>query len=249
MLKLGREYAERAATFFQKIGLKTEVEKRVNGTRGVHNIDVWVTGKIQSFDVRWIIECKDWKSRVPKEKVLALQSIALDIGSDRAFLLSESGFQAGAIRCARFTNITLTSLQDLQEQTREQFAKEELWALYLRVSQVIDDLNNEPVRIYLAGPATGCLYANPDIDDKIRSMKRLAKALVESFRGQLPVKYIDNIGETLIFDTIEHLIEVSRFTLADAEEFLTEFRKLYPDRWYEIQIMGNKKMIDSNKKT
>ncbi|MSM38427.1 MAG: hypothetical protein GJT30_02210 [Geobacter sp.] len=163
MPKAGSEYTEEAAKFFRTLGLTAEIEKRVVGARGTHNIDVWITGKIQSFQVRWIIECKDWKSSVPKEKVLALQAIAMDIGSDRAFLLSESGFQAGAVRCSQFTNITLTSLNDLREQTREQFAQTALWTLYARVSQVIDDLNKEPARIYLAGPATGCLYDNPEI--------------------------------------------------------------------------------------
>lgn len=124
---------------------------------------------------------------MPKEKVLALQAIASDVGSDRAFLLSESGFQAGAIRCTQFTNITLTSLNDLREQTREQFAHAALWALYMRISQLVEDLNNEPARIYLAGPATGCIYQNPKIDEEVLKIKRVAKALIESFRGKLPV--------------------------------------------------------------
>jgi hypothetical protein len=115
MPKSWSQYQEDAAAFFRTLGLTADVEKRIEGARGAHDIDVWVTGKLQAFSVRWVVECKDWKANVPKEKVLALQSITADVGADRAFLLSEKGFQSGAIRCAKHTNITLTSLQDLRE--------------------------------------------------------------------------------------------------------------------------------------
>ena len=61
-----------------------------------------------------MVECKLWKTRVPKEKVLALRSIVDEVGADRGFLLSESDFQSGAVTQARFTNITLTNLEDLR---------------------------------------------------------------------------------------------------------------------------------------
>jgi restriction system protein len=43
------------------------------------------------------------------------KSVAQDVGVDKAFLLSESGFQAGAISAARSTNILLSDLQMLEE--------------------------------------------------------------------------------------------------------------------------------------
>jgi len=231
MAKAGSEYAGEAAAFFGALGLTAEIEKRVEGARGTHSIDVWVTGKIQSFDVRWVVECKEWKCNIPKEKVLALQAIAQDVGADRAFLLSETGFQAGAVRCARLTNMTLTSLVDLREQTREQFAQATLWSLYIRVSQAINDLDNEPVRISLAGPATGCLYANPAIDENIRRMERLEKALLDSFRGRLPVRYgFNEAGHPLLADSLEGLIEVTQSVLVNAERMLATLRAEYPDR-------------------
>jgi hypothetical protein len=229
MSKAGSEYEWEAAAFFRSLGLTAEIEKRVEGARGAHSIDVWVTGKMQSFDVRWVIECKDWKWNIPKEKVLALQAIAVDVGADRAFLLSEKGFQAGAVRCARLTNITLTSLMDLREQTREQFAQATLWSLHIRVSQVMDDLADEPVRIS-SRTGTGCLYVNPAIDDKIRQMNRLEKALLDSFRGRLPVKYgYTEAGYPLLARTLEELIEVTQGLLIDGERMLANLRSDHPD--------------------
>jgi hypothetical protein len=65
------------------------------------------------YQFNWVIECKAWKNNIPKEKVMALSAIVQDVGADRGFLLSEVGFQSGAIRAARTSNITLTSLEDL----------------------------------------------------------------------------------------------------------------------------------------
>lgn len=73
-------------------------------------VDVLVHTVFAGVGVTWVIECKLWKTAIPKEKVLTLAQVASDVGADRAFLLSESGFQAGAIRAAQNTNITLTSM-------------------------------------------------------------------------------------------------------------------------------------------
>lgn len=231
MTKAGSDYVAEVAKFFKRLGFAAEIEKPFEGARGIHSIDVWVTGKLQSFDVRWVVECKDWKNPVPKEKVLALQSVALDVGADRGFLLSESGFQAGAIRSARLTNITLTSLMDLREQTREQFMQATIWALYVRVSQLIADLRKEPVRINLALPATGCLYMNPEIDDTKRDMERLEKALLDSMKGTLPVEYgFTPAGYAKRACTMDELIDVAYRLLGPAEQFLAVLRTKYPTK-------------------
>lgn len=107
------EYQEKASKFFTKLGLETKIEYELEGVRGVHVIDVYATGNYNGIKFSWVIECKAWKTNIPKEKVMALTSIVQDVGADRGFLLSEVGFQSGAIRAAKTSNITLTSLQDL----------------------------------------------------------------------------------------------------------------------------------------
>lgn len=107
------EYQEEASDFFTKLGLETKIEHKLEGVRGTHVIDVYATGNYNGIKFNWVIECKAWKTNIPKEKVMALTSIVQDVGADRGFLLSEVGFQSGAIRAAKTSNITLTSLQDL----------------------------------------------------------------------------------------------------------------------------------------
>src|SRR5947208_16818923 len=120
MPKAWSNYQKDVAELFITLGCETEVEAVVEGARGKHEIDVLVKFEQFTFKNVWAIECKLWKSNVPKEKVLALQSIVNDIGADKGFLLSEKGFQAEAIACTKNTNITLTSLGVLREQAKDE---------------------------------------------------------------------------------------------------------------------------------
>jgi hypothetical protein len=109
-----KKYQEDAATLFRSLGFSAKVEANIQGARSLHNVDVLVTFNIGGVPVQWIVECKRWKSRVSKVHVAALSEIVKDLGADRAFMLSEVGFQAGAVSLATHTNISLTSLEELR---------------------------------------------------------------------------------------------------------------------------------------
>ena len=135
-----KQYQKEAATFFEKLGFTAVIEERVEGTRGIHDIDVFVTGSVYGIAFRWVIECKAWKNNIPKEKVMALISIVQDIGADRGFLLSEKGFQSGAVRAINNTNITLTSIDDLECIVKEDLAEAILSNFSWRVTKTKERL-------------------------------------------------------------------------------------------------------------
>ncbi len=110
-----RKYQRDVAELFRALGFEAKVEDTLTGARAVHDVDVAVRFSIAGVPVLWIVECKLWKASVGKEQVMTLAQIAQDVGADRAFLLSESGFQAGALKAVRNTNVTLTNLQGLTE--------------------------------------------------------------------------------------------------------------------------------------
>ena len=111
-----REYQEETAAFFKRQECSVQVEAKVQGVRTQHKVDVYVKFFRHGIECKWVIECKLWKSNVPKEKVMALKSIVDDIGADKGLILSEKGFQSGAYDAARNSNITLvTSLYDFEK--------------------------------------------------------------------------------------------------------------------------------------
>lgn len=113
-----REYQDEVASFFRRQGCDAEVEKQVQGVRAKHDIDVYVTFFRSGIKCTWVVECKLWKTRVPKEKVMALRTIVEDLGADRGIIVSESGFQSGALDAVRDSNITLvTSLEEFERTT------------------------------------------------------------------------------------------------------------------------------------
>ncbi|MCG8057839.1 MAG: restriction endonuclease [Candidatus Thiodiazotropha endolucinida] len=135
-----REYQNNTAAFFRGLGLDAEVEAKVEGVRGLHEIDVFVQGSFHGISFKWAVECKDWKTSIPKEKVLALSAIVQDIGADRGFLMSEAGFQSGAIRATNNTNITLTSLEDISLETEGYLLDATIGDLNWRASKALKRL-------------------------------------------------------------------------------------------------------------
>jgi len=132
-----RQYQHDVADFYRSLGMDAEVDVRaLAGARATHDIDVLVKSKVGGQTITWVVECKQWKRPVPKERVLALQAIVSDLGADRGILMAESGFQAGAYRAAVSSNTTLTSLSDLREDTQDERDAAELGMISLRTAQI-----------------------------------------------------------------------------------------------------------------
>jgi hypothetical protein len=126
------DYQEEVALFFRSLGLTAETNATIEGVRTSHNVDVMVRTKHAGIAITWLVECKHWKDRVTKEKVLALRSIIDDTGADRAFIMAESGYQSGALEAPRLTNTTLTSLQDLKETLAYEVGMAKLDSIWIR---------------------------------------------------------------------------------------------------------------------
>ncbi|WP_414815607.1 restriction endonuclease [Rhizobium sp. IY2] len=134
-----RTYQTDVARYLTELGFSVEVEKEVVGARGVHEVDVAAKTELFGVPVLWIAECKLWNAAVKKEQVTSLYQIAQDVGADRAFLLSESGFQSGAIRMAQNTNVTLTSLPDLIDHGRDSLTE----TRFHRINRVVGAVRSQ----------------------------------------------------------------------------------------------------------
>src|ERR1035441_2946379 len=113
------QFQEEICNYFNSIGAVAQTNVSVQGVRTTHDIDVLVTTKFLGEGLTWIIDAKKWKKKVSKGQVLGLRTIAEDIGADRAFIISEAGFQSGAFEAAKKTNVKLKTFEELKTDTKE----------------------------------------------------------------------------------------------------------------------------------
>lgn len=132
MASTWQEYQEETAAFFRGLGLEAETNVTVNGVRTKHDVDVLVKSRHIGFDVTWLVECKLWATRVTKLHVLALRTIVADVGADRGIIVSEAGFQSGAIEAAALTNVHVSSLAELRSTASNEILSMRLRELYDR---------------------------------------------------------------------------------------------------------------------
>lgn len=109
------QYQREVASSLERLHIRTAVEEIMIGARAHHKVDVVARPLLAGVEQLWIVECKYWKSPVKKENVLTLLEIVKDVGADRGFVFSESGFQAGAIHAVGKTNVELTSIGEFEE--------------------------------------------------------------------------------------------------------------------------------------
>ncbi|MFJ9158570.1 restriction endonuclease [Streptomyces griseoviridis] len=134
-----QKYQQEVSSFLSELGFDTRVDETVEGARAQHDVDVAARMRTPGVDTLWVVECKAWGWRVPKERILTLQGVVDDIGADRGLVFSESGFQAGAIRVTQNTNITLTGLEDFELNFQDEISSTKARILDRRISRLLQE--------------------------------------------------------------------------------------------------------------
>lgn len=113
------QFQEEICDYFNSLGANAKTNVTLNGVRTNHDIDVLVETKFLGQDIVWVIEAKKWKSKVNKLQVFGLRTIVDEIGADKGFIISENGFQTGAIEASKNTNVLLLTYTQLKQLTKE----------------------------------------------------------------------------------------------------------------------------------
>lgn len=227
MANTWKEYQEEAATFFRGLGLDAQTDVTVQGVRTRHDIDVLVKSHHVGFDVTWLIECKHWQSRVSKLHVLVLREIVADIGADRGILLSETGFQSGAIEAATLTNVHATSLAEVRKSASKEIMSMRLRELYDRIEECREHYWNIPKKDrieYGLRPEVGdhAGYSGAKVIDLAYDL------LSKAFRGTFPIKSetpaaLCTQGFERQFTTAEELVSTIEPMIGDLEARLKAY--------------------------
>lgn len=202
-------YQNEVAAFFRNLELSAETDLTLQGVRTTHDIDVVVRSQHVGFTVTWIVECKHWKRPVTKLHVLALREIVTDLGADRGILLSEAGFQSGAIEAANLTNVHVNSLATIQEQAANEVIAMRLRELFDRVQDCRQRYWDLPkgVRIDcgLRPESAGFGYSGDHV------ITFASELLNKAFRGTFPVES-DSLVGMIFFDGPKSFLNATQIT-------------------------------------
>ena len=199
----------------------------IRGVRTSHAVDVVVKSQHVGFEITWLVECKYWSTPVTKVHVLALREIVSDTGADRGIILSESGFQSGAVEAANLTNVQTSSLAELRVSTKSSVSLMRLRELYDRV-KVCErrywDIPKEERIDHGLRPD----ISNPGAYSSTGTMNACIELLSQAFRGVYPIDrddldVIDVSRYPEQFASPEEILVVAEPMVSDLERRLDEY--------------------------
>ncbi|MBR0281520.1 MAG: restriction endonuclease [Oscillibacter sp.] len=85
---------------------------KLTANDGTYQIDVYATYTALGAEMKVIAECKQYKNRVNRDKVVLLADKVRALGAQKGILLSTAGFQSGAIKYAKEHGIALVQVFD-----------------------------------------------------------------------------------------------------------------------------------------
>ncbi len=93
---------------------------KVKGKSGVsHQIDVLTMHTDGIHNYRTAIECKYWNDKINKDIIMKVSEIIEDAGINKGVIVSKKGYTEDAVSFARYKNIGLVELREIEERDWE----------------------------------------------------------------------------------------------------------------------------------
>lgn len=154
-----RDLETRVKSLFRNCGCRAD-KTVVRGPGKVkYEIDCLVTFKSLGLPTKWIVECKDWRSRVPQEVAASLRQRVTDTGADKGILVCPWGFQAGTINQAEISSLVLLTPDELEEKLWAEFRRLVTEAAFKQIRDLRDQITAYRLRL------EDYLYAHEDTKD------------------------------------------------------------------------------------
>jgi hypothetical protein len=255
------QYQDLVAAFLSQLGFNVQVGETVAGARAEHDIDVTARMNIAGLEQLWVIECKSWQRRVPKERVLTFRGVVEDVGADRGLLFSESGFQPGAVAAAQKTNVTLTSLAEFEQDspaevssTRARVLDERIASLMQNFTAIWDLPESERVAAfarYSGPPGFLELEGTPNATVGVTArLSQMRQALEDARFNRWPVAYypLDHAeGELIDVKDWKGLLFLVERTLVACARIYTQMITpgVSPVVWQDLQPPELAELLDA----
>ncbi len=116
-MKKGTKFEKLTEQIFQQLIQNQKYEKvehnvELEGKDGKRQIDVLITSNIAGFEIKTIIECKDYKNRISVGVIDALHSVMEDVNANKGIVVASNGFSSTAIKKAKRLGISLCTAHE-----------------------------------------------------------------------------------------------------------------------------------------
>lgn len=109
-----KDLQNKVCLLFNQIGLKAETEKIIETPRGEVEVDVFAIDPNSVDKISYIVECKNWTSPINQSVIHSFTTVMNETGCNIGYIISKNGFQSGAIKYTKNTNIRLFTFDEIQ---------------------------------------------------------------------------------------------------------------------------------------
>lgn len=109
-----KDLQNKVCLLLNQIGLRAETEKVIETPRGEVEVDVFAIDPNSVDQISYIIECKNWNSPINQSIIHSFTTVMNETGCNIGYIISKNGFQSGAIKYVKNTNIKLFTFDDIQ---------------------------------------------------------------------------------------------------------------------------------------
>lgn len=142
------------AAILAECGMNAQRGVTLKLPRGTVDVDVYAEETVEGIVYRTICEYKQWRSNVPKSVIHSFRTVMSETGANRGYIISTSGFQAGAVEAAAATNIEMVTFEEFQRKYFDKWIGKRIWALEegleeksdLRIDKLLTALTREAKR-------------------------------------------------------------------------------------------------------
>lgn len=235
-----KDLQNKVAELYIEMGYIAKVQQTIElAGRGSKEIDVLVTDPTASCNRIYLVECKNWGTRVPKEVVHSFKTVMEGSGANTGFIISKIGFQAGAKQAARFTNIWLLTFEELQHLYGAEWFRKQKAKLEQHVDKLKEIAHLHFNQMNLLGIHNNMFFHTPELAENLLYYNKWVLQLIsignsiwpESYLGPEPVKAASDPLDPLndkpgwfLFPTVRAYFAA---TIEGASRCAAEFDKLF----------------------
>ena len=126
-------------------------KRELVGARGSKVFDVVVDMTALGFSGTWVIECKDWVTKVKRTNVSGFCEEVQNVGADKGVMVSTMGYQSGCAATVENRNVVLVTPAEFEDSLGNQIAWEQLRQARPR----LDGLGYRLERMHVRGTRIG----------------------------------------------------------------------------------------------